>query len=206
MLHYFLKAISYIFHPLFIPFVGVCFFYHVNPTYVPQEIMQKKILATFILSVLIPFLFFALLRTIGKASSVMLDNVNERRIPLMVSMILTFLIARWIFYDFDSTVLYYFFIGILFSSMLCYLLSLIGFKASVHMMAVTGLTVFFTALSINFQTNIYLILTLLLFLNGAVASSRLHLKAHTPIELVIGSIVGTAPQFILIFYWFNPIS
>ncbi|NQY04887.1 MAG: hypothetical protein HRT68_01485 [Flavobacteriaceae bacterium] len=200
-MHLFLKSISYIFHPVFIPFIGVCFYYGVNPTYIPKEIILQRLSGAFILSVLIPLLFFLLLKTIGKASSFMLENVNERRVPLIATMILTYIIAARVFPDREHNVLYHFFIGILISSALCYILSMIGFKASVHMMAISGLTLFFVGLSIHFKTNIYLVITLLIFLNGAVASSRLHLKAHYPLELVIGAFVGVIPQFVLMFYW-----
>jgi membrane-associated phospholipid phosphatase len=200
-MHTFLKSISYIFHPVFLPFVGVGFYYSVNPTYIPRDVIFYQLLATFILSVLIPLLFFMLLKTWGKASSFMLENVNERRIPLIATMLITYVIAERIFSDYEHQVLYYFFIGILLSSFLCYLLSMVGFKASVHMMAISGLTVFFIALSIHFKMNIYLVITLLIFLNGAVASSRLHLKAHFPVELIIGGFVGVVPQFVFMFYW-----
>jgi membrane-associated phospholipid phosphatase len=36
---------------------------------------------------------------------------------------------------------------------------------------------------------------------GAIATSRLHLKAHTPIELLIGAFIGLLPQLILVNYW-----
>lgn len=200
-MHYFLTAVSYIFHPLFIPFVGVLFYYSVNPTYIPREEIQYKLLGTFILSVLIPLLFFILLKTVGKASSFMLENAKERKVPLIATMIITLVIALRVFPDRDHEVLHYFFIGIFISSILCYLCIFINIKASVHMMAISGLTLFFFALSIHFKMNIFMVLTLLIFLNGAVATSRLHLKAHVPLELVIGGFVGVIPQFTLLFHW-----
>ena len=36
---------------------------------------------------------------------------------------------------------------------------------------------------------------------GAIATSRLHLKAHTFKELIMGVFVGILPQLILIRYW-----
>jgi len=38
-------------------------------------------------------------------------------------------------------------------------------------------------------------------ITGAVATSRLHLKAHSNIELVIGAFIGVIPQLILVNYW-----
>jgi len=36
---------------------------------------------------------------------------------------------------------------------------------------------------------------------GAIATSRLHLKAHTYKELILGVFIGFIPQLILVSYW-----
>jgi membrane-associated phospholipid phosphatase len=41
------------------------------------------------------------------------------------------------------------------------------------------------------------IIILLVLLSGILASSRLYLKAHTPVELLIGFSLGIVCQFIL---------
>jgi membrane-associated phospholipid phosphatase len=41
------------------------------------------------------------------------------------------------------------------------------------------------------------IIILLILLSGILASSRLYLKAHTPVELLIGFFLGIVCQFIL---------
>jgi len=45
--------------------------------------------------------------------------------------------------------------------------------------------------------SILFIIILLIFLSGILASSRLYLKAHTPIELLIGFFLGFTSQFLL---------
>jgi hypothetical protein len=41
----------------------------------------------------------------------------------------------------------------------------------------------------------------LVLMNGFVASSRLELNAHTPKELVIGFLLGSIPQLLLLILW-----
>jgi hypothetical protein len=56
-------------------------------------------------------------------------------------------------------------------------------------------------LSIHFHININATIAIFFIIIGAIATSRLHLKAHTNIELIIGFFVGFIPQLILVNYW-----
>ena len=86
--------------------------------------------------------------------------------------------------------LYYFFIGILVSTLVCFVLAVFKVKASIHMLAASGFFMFAVALSIHFKININGTIALMMVLLGAIATSRLHLKAHTYPELIIGSLIG----------------
>ena len=54
---------------------------------------------------------------------------------------------------------------------------------------------------IHFKININGTIALMCIILGAIASSRLHLKAHSSIELIIGFFIGLIPQLILLNYW-----
>jgi hypothetical protein len=41
----------------------------------------------------------------------------------------------------------------------------------------------------------------MIIIAGAVATSRLHLRAHNNIELLMGVFVGIIPQLIMLNYW-----
>ena len=69
------------------------------------------------------------------------------------------------------------------------------------MIASGGVLLFFIAISINFNININGTIALFIVIIGAIATSRLHLKAHTNIELIIGFFVGLFPQLIMLNYW-----
>ena len=97
--------------------------------------------------------------------------------------------------------LYFFFIGILISTVTCLALAYAKFKASIHMIASAGFFMFAIALAIHFKINTNGTIALMCIIIGAIATSRLHLKAHTPVELAIGFFVGLLPQLILLNYW-----
>ncbi|WP_445731033.1 hypothetical protein [Mariniflexile sp.] len=198
-----LKSISFIFHPLIMPLLGVVFYFSKSPRFIPNEIIQAKIISLFILTVILPILIYFLLKTLGKVQSIYLKTTNERVFPLVLNCIIILIVLQRIITPNQILELYYFFVGILISTITCLMLAIIKFKASLHMISVSGLFMFFIALSIHFNININGTLALMSIITGAVATSRLHLKAHTYSELIVGVFIGAIPQLILINYWFN---
>ena len=196
-----LKSISYIFHPLFMPFLGVVFYLYRSPQYIPLPIIKAKLATLSLLTIFLPILLFLLLKTLHIVSSLDLSTTKERIIPLILNCIILFFIAIRVLPFNEIEELYYFFIGILLSSLTCLLLAILNFKASIHMIASGGVLLFFLAISIHFNININGIIAIMFIIVGAIATSRLYLKAHTNIELIIGFFVGLIPQLIMINYW-----
>jgi hypothetical protein len=196
-----LKSISFVFHPLIIPILGVIFYFSKSPRYIPFEIIKAKLISIFILTVVLPILLYFLLKTLGKAKSIYLESTKERVLPLIVNCVVLLLVLNRIITTDQIIELYYFFVGILISTLACLILVILKFKASIHMIAIGGLLMFFIAVSIHFSININGTLAIMAILTGAIATSRLHLKAHTSTELLIGFIIGFIPQLILLKYW-----
>lgn len=196
-----LKSISYIFHPLFMPVAGVAFYYYISPRYVAQEIVNAKLFSLSILTIILPILMFFLLKTLGKTETIHLKNTRERVYPLALYCLILILVIKRIITVSQSIELYYFFVGILISNMACLTLAIFKFKASIHMIAVSGLFMFFVAIGVQFGVNITGILAFIALVIGAVATSRLHLNAHTSNELIFGIFIGLIPQLLLINFW-----
>jgi len=201
MINKFLKSISFIFHPLLMPLVGVLLYFSKSPRYFPIQIIKAKLISLAILTIVLPILIFYLLKTLGKAESIYLSSIKERIFPLAINCIIILIIVIRLLPSNEIIELYYFFIGILISTLACLILAVLKFKASIHMVAISGVLMFAIALSIHFGININGTLALLTFLTGAIATSRLHYKAHTYIELGIGFFIGFIPQLIMINYW-----
>jgi len=201
MIHRILKSISYIFHPLIMPLLGVLFYFKISPKFFPEEIIYAKMISLFILTMVLPILLYFLLKTLGRVNSIELGTTKERIIPLAINCFIILLVLKRVISVHDIIELYYFFLGILISNLTCFILAIAKFKASIHLIGVSGLFMFFIALSIHFSINISGILALMSIITGAVATSRLHLEAHTYKELILGVFVGVLPQLLLINYW-----
>lgn len=196
-----LKSISYIFHPLIMPLLGVIFYYSKSPRFIAPEVIQAKLVSLIILTILLPILLYFLLKTLGKVRSMHLSSTKERIYPLILNCIVIIIAIQRIVSPAQAFELYFFFLGILVSNMSCLMLALLKFKASIHMIGVAGLFMFFIALSIHFNININGTLALMAIILGAVATSRLHLRAHSFKELIVGIFIGIIPQIILTPYW-----
>ncbi|QRM89013.1 hypothetical protein FG167_07115 [Lacinutrix sp. WUR7] len=200
-MHYILKSISFIFHPLIMPLLGVIFYFSKSPRFIPKEIILAKLISISILTVILPILIYYLLKTIGKTHSIYLKTAKERILPLGLNCIIIYLIVKRVFPPSEIIELYYFFIGILLSNITCFILAILKFKASIHMIAISGVFMFYIALSLHFGININGTLALMAIITGAIATSRLHLKAHNNVELIAGFCIGFLPQFTLLNYW-----
>ncbi len=154
-----------------------------------------------IITIFLPMAFFYLLKTFGKVDTIMLSDVNQRKIPLLLQMALTaVLITQSITVDRFPELFFFFFAGLI-TTFIAFVLLYFKVKASIHMIGISALTYFIIGLSVHNQVNIiYTIATLFLF-TGIIASSRLYMKAHNLRELVIGYLIGMLPQLGVWYLW-----
>jgi hypothetical protein len=184
------------------PLIGSVFYFSKSPRFIPEGLIFNKIISLSILSIALPILIFFLLKTTGKTDNIYFNNINERKLPLFVNSLILLLLIIRVFPAHQIIELHYFFLAILMSNIACFILALLSFKVSLHMVGVSGIFSFFLMLSIQYSININGTLALMSIVTGAVASSRLYLKAHSSIELITGIFIGITPQIIVINYWF----
>lgn len=201
MKDFFLRSISFVFHPLIMPLLGVLFYFSKTPRFIPEPVRNAKIFSIVILTIILPILLFFLLKTINKVNSIYLKSTKERLIPLFVNCIIVLLILMRVLTPSEIIELYYFFLGILYSTLACFIMAVFKIKASIHMIAASGFFMFAVALSMHYHININGTIALMMIILGAIATSRLHLKAHTSQELILGIFIGMTPQIILLNYW-----
>lgn len=200
-MRFLLKSASFIFHPLWIPLAGSLLYFLLTPRFFPQEVIQAKLLAISILTIFIPVVFYFLLKNLGKAQSIFLEDVKERKWPLLFFAILITMVLNQIINAYNYAALYYFFVGILFSTLLAFTLVLVRFKASLHTMGLSGLMVFLIGVSWNFKINLTYTISFLILALGLTASSRIYYKAHSFKELFLGLICGAIPQAVVLYFW-----
>lgn len=200
-MNYFLRFGAYLLHPLLMPLLGACLYFAITPRFTDIEILQAKLLAVAIISLFVPIILFFLLRNLRLISSLELVNVHERKLPLMLQCLLTLLLVKTVFDPYDNPELYFFFVGVLFSSIAALMLVMFKIKISLHQMGIAGVTMFVIALSVHFKVNMLVWIGLLILANGWVASSRLHTNSHNFVEIIVGLFIGLVPQILMLNFW-----
>lgn len=154
-----------------------------------------------IITILLPILIFFLLKSMGKVDSIMVAEVSQRKMPLILQCFLIVLLVRQSITLEQYPELHFFFLGALLSILFALLLLFANIKASLHLMAISGLTVFVIGLGWHLLIQNTYTVAFLILMNGFVASSRLEMNAHTPKELIIGFLLGTIPQILFALLW-----
>ncbi len=200
-MNFFLKSISYILHPLLMPLIGAIIYFAAAPRFIPEDIIKAKIIGLMVLTILIPIVLFFFLKNMGIISSIHLENINQRKVPLLLQSVLLIVVIKLIIDIYNYPELYFFFLGILFSILSSIFMIFFNIKASLHMIGIGGVTMFTIALSIHFGMNLILLISALMIANGLVATSRLHCKAHSNLELILGFLIGVISQLTLVNFW-----
>ena len=196
-----LPFFSYIFHPIFIPVYTALFYFFFYDSYYTNPEIYFAVFQIVIITILLPILFFFVLRSAGKVDSIMISEISQRKIPLVIQCFLTILLIRKSITLNHFPEFHFFFLGGLISTVLALVLLFFRTKASLHLVAISALTIFIIGLSIHNQTRNINLIAFLVLMNGVVASSRLEMKAHTPKELVVGFLFGIIPQLLLLRFW-----
>ena len=131
----------------------------------------------------------------------MLSDIYQRKIPLLLQiMLFTVLITKSITLERFPN-LHFFFLGGLISTFVAFLLLYLKIKTSIHMIGISALTLFIIGLGLKNEVNTINIIAFLVLTNGLVASSRLVMNAHNTKELLIGFLCGALPQLSLFYFW-----
>lgn len=196
-----LPFFSYLFHPIFIPvYAALFYFFYYSSNFEATE-KYFALLQIFILTIIIPLLFFFILRAFGKVDSIMISKIDQRKVPLIILCFLTILLLRKSITLERFPEFHFFFLGGLISTILALFLLFFQTKASLHMLSISTLTLFVIGLSIHNQSQNGVLISFLVLMNGFVALSRLEMKAHTPKELAIGFLLGVIPPLLLLRFW-----
>jgi len=196
-----LPFFSYFFHPIFIPLFGTLLYLLFNSDFLTSGSAYLLVFQILIITVFLPMSFFYLLKTFGKVDTIMLSDVNQRKIPLLLQMILTLVLIKQSITVDRFLELYYFFLAGLITTFIAFVLLFFKVKSSIHMIGISALTYFVIGLSMHNQINMMYTIATLFLLTGLIASSRLYMKAHNVYELVIGYLIGMIPQLGFWYFW-----
>ena len=193
----FYKFISTILHPIVLPTLGV-FLYFVFVSQSFEKRLQLIVLGlVFALTYVVPVLLLLFLKNFGFIKDFQVSTIKERRFPVIFMIFLLYFLGNTIIQIPTIRNLGILFYGTSLSLTCIYVLFSVKLKSSLHLVSMGNMIGFFLIMTNINSLSMLPIIILLVLLSGILASSRLYLKAHTPVELLIGFSLGIVCQFIL---------
>lgn len=191
------KFISTILHPIVLPTLGVfIYFLFVSQSF--EKRLQLIVLGlVFTLTYIIPLLMLLLLKKFRFIKDFQVSTIKERRFPIIFMMLLLYFLGNSIIQIPTIRNLGILFFGTSLSLTCIYVLFSLKLKSSLHLVSMGNMIGFFLIMTNINSLSMLPIIILLILLSGILASSRMYLKAHTPIELLIGFSLGIICQFIV---------
>lgn len=201
------RAISWIFHPVFVPVMVIWFLVYVHPyLFVGFSPFQKaRTLATAIVSfTLFPLVTILLLKGLKFIDSIYLRTQRERVIPFIACMIWYFWIA-YVWNNFGKTRdvvdmphnAVQFAFAAFFSTIIGLMMN-IRMKISLHAISMGIVVTFFACMAYSQDVNFAIYLSIAVLIAGLVCTARFIASDHTPGEVYAGLFAGMVSMLIAI--------
>lgn len=197
----FFKLITYLLHPIFIPIAGTLTYFLITPKYTTSAFQSGNVLPIFILTVIIPLIAFLILKNVGIIVSVISPDTTERKYLLYVGIALLFMVVYKVIPNNYTPELHFYFLGLIGAAFGSLVLLFLNFKSSIHLMGMGSLLMYLVCLSVHFEINITIALSLVILATGLVATSRLYLQSHGRVALIIGFLLGAISQLLMVKFW-----
>ncbi|MBL0340338.1 MAG: hypothetical protein IPP71_05065 [Bacteroidetes bacterium] len=198
------KLLSYVLHPLLMPFFAVALVMNLN-TYIAYSISPQvqRIIITlvFITTGALPVLVAILLLQKGKIKSLEMDTIAERRLPF-ISTAVFYLICYFLLKQLPvPRLLSLMVLGATITIFIAWVLSF-RWKVSIHMIGIGGLTGMLFGLSQLLHTELSSIIIGAILISGLLGTARLVMNAHTPKQIYVGFLIGFFTEW-WVLIWFS---
>lgn len=196
------KAISYIFHPVFIPLYAVWFMVYEHPYLFAGFTQKEKVLVmaqAFAMFTFFPLVTVLLLRALKFIESIQLKKQKDRIIPLVACGVWYF----WIWYVWRNLPDYpkpavQLALAVFISSWIGLMMN-IKMKISLHAIGAGVMIMFILLLAFTQQLNFGIYISIALLIAGLVCTARFIVSDHTAREIYGGLFAGFASM--LVAYW-----
>ncbi len=194
------KIISVVFHPLLMPLYCLLIILSA-PTlfdFIPFQIKRLLFLIMLINNLCMPLMLMAYLRYRNLITSVVIDNREERVLPLVLTTFFYF-VTVYIFIKYHIPVFIKTFV--LTAAIISLAVMIINFwlMISIHAAGAGALLATVLVLSLKMHTPLTWFLVPAVLITGIVLSSRLLLNSHTPREAWFGFLLGFGVTALLLF-------
>lgn len=196
----FWRIVSRVFHPMSMPLWCVVLYYLLTPQpFIPLEAIYTAIVVA-VATVVIPFPVLLVLKVSGKIESLSLPQTYERRLPLLLVLLLLAAGDRIYLSGRVSPAVSLAMYGAVISLLLAYV-SLFWDKVSLHAMGISALLVFTMVLMIRWEAPLSYALPVVAALwvvYDLVVMARLELGRHNVRQVILGTLFGALPQLVLL--------
>ena len=200
MMKYMARTVSIVLHPMVMPLYILFFIFNTNTlfAYIPSGVKVYCYLVTLFALLVMPVVSLPLFKHFRLIQSYELEEKQERVYPILVAIIFAFL-GFWLLgrVGYTNIVRQLYLVMIIMLS----IFSVITFrwKMSMHMSAIGGVCGFLLVWGLKYYGDVRSSLMLFLILAGILATSRLYLKKHTPMQVYLGFLFGLFFVFGILF-------
>jgi len=187
----FAKTLSYLFHPLLMPLLGVIFIFYSGSyvSFLPEDVKRLILLVVAANTLGLPLIMMPIFIQFGAIKSFAMETNKERILPLTFTLIPYVLSVYFLIKLPIPFVIASFMLGASLAIVSCLIISF-WWKISIHLVGIGGMVGFLIAFSIRLFTDVLPFLLVAVLITGLLASARLYLKAHNPPQVLVGFIVG----------------
>ncbi len=195
------NIISVIFHPLVMPLVGFFIIFNsgIFEVNIPSEVLKFTYLVVILFSIFLPLSIIPFLVYWKLAQNIEFNSRQERFAPTFFAALSLVILYIFINQKVPIDLIQAFSFSIACSAMVLLFLNLL-FKISMHLMVLGGITGLMAILTIEYSADLFFWLSILIFITGLVSSARLYLKAHKPIEIISGYVIGFLINYSVLFF------
>jgi hypothetical protein len=183
--------ISAIFHPIFMPLIGVFILFNSNSYVSLLPIVEKKFIYYIVIgcTIVLPLLVIPFFLFNNYINNLNLDKKEERKLPYFITLCFNYF-AYYILKKIAVPEIIETFILSCFISITFTLLISLKFKISAHMVGIGGLTGLIFILSFSQLLNAQYFFMIVFIASGLIGYSRLYLNAHNSLQVYSGYFSG----------------
>jgi hypothetical protein len=180
-----------------IPTLGLFLIFNAGShfSYMPLDHKRVVYLIVFLSTCVLPLSLIPLYLLLGIIKSVYMETQKERLFPMLISGL--FYLLGYFFLTripFVPSFIQGFMLATIMVIAVAVAITMF-WKISIHMIGIGGLTGALFALSLRFGLDIWLVFSLVVLIAGMLGTARLHLKAHTPLQVHAGYLLGCLGVF-----------
>lgn len=188
---YFAQVMSYVLHPLLMPLYALFFIFNGDTlfTLIPAPVRFYSYAVTAVVLLIMPLLSLPVFKHFHLVSDYGLEIRQERVYPILVAVVCAF-IGFWCIglIPYTNIVRQLYLVLIILLS--AFSIITLRWKMSMHMTAIGAVCGILFILGMKYGSDIRNIFIVALALSGMLASCRLYLKKHNPLQVYVGFLFG----------------